>query len=242
MALREVLLLGSLVAVGTAGFVHERARTRRRLDGMLDQERRLRRAVRALRARRRHLKKEIRALDGDPYYIERVARALGYRSLGAPAPPDGSVDPGAAPAAVARGGWIPIEGPGGGGVPDAVDPPMPPAPPSAEQARQMLASLGYESLEHFQRKMMGSHNGGAFDAPTLGRLRTLLGLLSRSGFPSVKAFQAAHGLAPDGILGRRTERRMQEIATSPPPRHPPARRSRVVVHSGDVERTPRGGG
>ena len=239
MALREVLLLGSLAAVGTVGFVHQRARTRERLDAMLAQERRLRGEIRALRARRRHLKKEIRALDGDPYYIERVARALGYHSLGGPAPPDGSVPLGLDPTALARGGWVPLEGPGGGGVPDTVEAP---ALPPGEQARQTLARLGYDTLEHFQRKMMSSHNGGVLDAPTLGRLRALLALLGRSGCPSVKAFQARHGLTADGILGRLTERRMEAIASCPAPKHPPAPRSGVVVHSGDTGRTSGGGG
>jgi peptidoglycan hydrolase-like protein with peptidoglycan-binding domain len=82
------------------------------------------------------------------------------------------------------------------------------------RARQALAALGYTSVDHFQRKMMGGRPTGRLDEATQKRAIELAGMIRALGFASVKEFQARNGLAPDGIFGRRTEQRATKLLRS----------------------------
>jgi hypothetical protein len=133
-------------------------------------------------------------------------------------PPQGQPLPAPAPAGPAPGGAQPV-------------------PPALDPDQQLLASLGYGSVEEFQSKMMRGRPSGALDDATRARLHQLSGMLSRLGYASVKDFQARYGLGGDGIVGRRTEQRMVTALRQRQPDRRPGRGSTVVVeHGGSMQR------
>lgn len=232
MSLREAILTACLVALGVVGFREQSARNQRELSELLRREQALTRELTALRLRDRCLRREADALQHDRYYIERVARAdLGWRpsSQGEP-----GLSPPGMPDAVALAPnsllpMSPVPSPGTPQAPPAPGPTQPPAPgpvtpqPSplpippgappatpqadAAAAQQVVAVLGYSSVEHFQAKMMNGRADGAAGQATLARAQQLAQLLQRLGYDSVKAFQKRNRLTPDGVMGRVTEQR-----------------------------------
>ena len=196
MTTREAFLLACGLVVGLVAFRRESARNQATLLALVRRERALAAAVRRLRRREYALRQECRALLNDPYYIERVARAeLGWRPA-----PGRPIGPSLPAALVAQA--LP-----------SLEPrlPRPGAPEPAPSAKECLAWLGYESVEHFQRKMMGGRVTGVLDAATEARARALRTMVLSLGFRSVRDFQRRCGLKPDGILGRRTERKLNEM-------------------------------
>jgi len=205
MALRYWFLCACLVAVGIVAFRDARRRNRETLERLFTRERALLGQVRTLRLRQRALRRESEALHTDRYYVERVARAeIGWRRTGgSDAPFPNRLPPLAPPATLVLG--LPSLAPN---LPPAAIPDLP-KPPSGKQC---LAWLGYDTVVHFQRKMMPGRRSGQLDGATAARARRLMALLRRLGFDSVEAFQKRHGLTPDGIFGRRSERcLLQEI-------------------------------
>ena len=224
MTIRETILIACLVALGAVRLRDEIQRDRARLAALVRRERASAAEVQALRQRGHALRLEARALESDRYYVERVARAdLRWRPApgrtdeappSAP-PPDPSPAPGARPPLLlvqSLPSLVPDPSPAPGTRPPPVQAeqvPMPvPQPPVDQPA---LALLGYDSVERFQRKMMQSRPSGVLDESTAQRARELLGLVRRLGYDSVKGLQARNGLTPDGVLGKRTERRAVEL-------------------------------
>ncbi len=198
MRIREALLLACALVVGLIAFRRESARNQATLLSLVRRQRALSAAVRRLRQREHALRQECRALLTDPYYIERVARAeLGWRPA-----PGRRIGPSVPlePVLVAEG--LPSLEPS---LPQATAPRREPTP------RECLAWLGYESVEHFQRKMMRGKASGVLDAATVARLRSLRAMVLSLGFRSVAELQRHCGLKPDGIFGRRTERKLNEL-------------------------------
>jgi len=225
VSVRETILMTCLVALGAVNFREQSAANRRQVAGLLRREQCLARETLALRHRARALRLEADALARDRYFVERVARAdLGWRpgSLREPGlGPPGLLQPLEPPSALAQ---TPRSLP-----PVFPAPPPPPAPspvapvpqpPRADPAlvHQALASLGYESVGHFQTKMMRGRTDGQPDAATLTRAQQLAELLRRLGYDSVKTFQRRNRLAPDGIMGRRTEQRALDLLHRRTPR------------------------
>jgi hypothetical protein len=213
MSVREVVLYSVLAALGAYSFCHERAWGRRRLGGLAARERRLALDVRRLRQRERDLRAEARALRTDPYYVERTIREqFGWRPVPGSArvvPPIDVPTVGDSPGVLAR--IVPslrVPQPSATRPPGPAPAPTPRAPaprPAVDPDRRLLASLGYTSVSHFQRKMMRGHATGRIDGATRARARQMAARLQRLGHTSVQAFQRAHGLTVDGIYGRRTE-------------------------------------
>ncbi|NQT86348.1 peptidoglycan-binding protein [bacterium] len=83
-----------------------------------------------------------------------------------------------------------------------------------ERAQQALAALGYTSVGHFQRKMMGGRPTGRLDRATQRRAVALAGMIRSLGFASVKEFQSRNGLKPDGVFGRVSEKRAAKLLRS----------------------------
>jgi len=224
MSLRETILIGVLVALGVVGFQRETERDRQHLEQLLQRERELEAETSALRDRGRALRRQGDALESDRYYVERVARAeLGWRPSPARDPilPPNAPVPTPAPSMMAQNlpdstrpllpqvnPPAPPPAPPPPAQPPGQPPAQPPAPPAGGDA---LVLLGYDSIEHFQRKMMSGNASGALDDATVARARKLVELLRRLGFDSVKAFQQRNGLAADGVLGRRTEQRALDL-------------------------------
>lgn len=218
MTVREVVLFAILVGLGAHSFRHERAWTRRRLRFLRTREWRVGGEVRQLCRRQRDLRAEEVALGSDCYYVERMAREqLGWRPVLRREPVPSPVDVptlGVEPGELAFG--VPSLAPS---LPAPVGPPATPAPPApaappppprrqADGGGELLAALGYTSVNHFQQKMMRRHVTGAVDEATRRRARTMRARLAHLGFQSVREFQQRHRLTPDGIYGKRTERRV----------------------------------
>lgn len=204
MRIREALLLACALGVGLVAFRRESGRNRAALVRLLRRERALATTTRRLREREHALRQECRALLSDPYYIERVARAeLGWRPE--PGRPIGPSLPAEA-ALVAQG------------VP-SLEPTLPQATVVRQpaSASECVAWLGYESVRHFQCKMMPGRASGRLDGATAARARALRAMVIGLGFSSVRAFQRRCGLKPDGILGRRTEQKLKEMFGRRPP-------------------------
>ncbi len=198
MRIREALLLACALVVGLIAFRRESARNQATLLALVRRQRALSAAVRRLRQRDHALRQECRALLTDPYYIERVARAeLGWRPA-----PGRRIGPSVPAGAVLVAEALPSLEPS---LPQAVAPPREPTP------RECLAWLGYGSVEHFQRKMMNGKPSGEIDAATAARLRALRAMVLGLGFRSVEELQRHCGLKPDGIFGRRTEQKLNEL-------------------------------
>lgn len=233
MRIGEVLLLACLVTLGTVSFVDHRAASRRTLRRILRMKRRLQEEVCSLRQRQRALKNEAEALRNDPYYVERMAREqLGWQPIYTPTPA-----PPIDPAMPTTGTALAQRGP-------ATTVPRRPRPPRSQASRgkTLLAALGYGSAAHFQRKMMGGRSAtGTIDGTTAARARGLLAMLHRSGCASVKSFQARHGLDADGILGRRTERRLIEVLRVHHARRALSARRGVIAQGGRRESSRSGG-
>jgi len=217
MTVRGTILFGILVVLGVHSFRQQSLWNRRRLAWLRVRERRLARAVGALRQEQRDLRAEARALCTDHYYVERTLREeLGWRPLphrvpaGAPAGAPGMGVPGRELVlAVPR--LAPAAPPATGPLPGAASrAPAAPGPAPARRQedvdRALLAWLGYGSVSRFQRKMMRGRGAGEMDGATRRRARGMVAMLRRVGYESVRAFQARHGLVPDGIYGRLTER------------------------------------
>ena len=204
MTARETLLFGILVVVGVCSFRQESEWNQYRLGSLHARERQVAAVVRHLRQRQRDLRAESAALSTDPYYVERMVREqFGWRPPSGSVPavsPDGVPTLGGSPGELAR--TMPSVDPT---PPSPPSPPSPPPPP-ADPDRQLLADLGYRSVPHFQRKMMSGQASGDLDRATRQRARAMMALLKRVGYVSVREFQQAHRLTPDGIYGRRTER------------------------------------
>ena len=206
MRARDIILFGILVAVGVLRFQGERAWGARHLAALRARERSLGCDVRRLQQRRRGLRGEGRALSSDPYYVERTLREqYGWGPPRRPAGVPALAEPGGELARV-----VPGFGPTG---PRATRPPQPVQPsrpepprPQVDADRALLERLGYTSVAHFQRKMMGGSGSGALDGATRARARRMMALLQGVGYTSVRAFQRGRGLTADGIYGRRTER------------------------------------
>jgi hypothetical protein len=206
MSIREAILCVVLAVVGAIAFRQAQLRDQRRLAELVRRGRALSHEVRALRQRRRDLRREADALCHDRYYVERVARAELHwqpeagRGLDSPLPR--LAPPAASPSALVQG--LPSLAPSFP-LPAVLEPPKPPT------GQQCLAWLGYDTVEHFQRKMMTKRPSGTLDDATVARARQLVAMMQQLGFESVKAFQRRHGLTPDGILGRKTERRARRL-------------------------------
>ena len=209
MRISEALLLVTVLAIGTVVFLDQRAMNRHRLTQMLRKELLLRQQVEAMRQRELALEHERWALTNDPYYVERMVREeLGWKPIHDPTL--------ALAVAITYPPAIPSAAEG------AFDmAPVPPTRSPEEDAQLMLSLLGYESASHFQRKMMSRHVTGKVDGQTVARASGLIALLQRVGCGSVKEFQARHGVAVDGILGRRTEQRLRDKANEYPRRRRP---------------------
>ena len=232
MTVREGFFFACLLALGIQGFQQVRESNHRRLAHLLQYERTLSDDLKGLEARQGNLVRESDALQNDRYYIERLARSeLGWRPAADPAklPLSPGMPPlGDSPAGLAQGA------PG-----SPTGPVAPPAPVDCD--RQLIAAIGYLSIDDFQRKMMNGRVTSTLDAPTRERARKLGDELRRRGFASVKEFQANQGVTQDGVLGRDTEQRLLALARPQPAPRRPARPAGIVVHNGNTERRRPGG-
>ncbi|MFP4056752.1 MAG: hypothetical protein ACLF0G_07775 [Candidatus Brocadiia bacterium] len=212
MSIREAFLFALLLVLATTAFRQAHQRNRQLRARLVRREAALRRNIACLQDAKRHLRREVAALHGDRYYLERMARAhLRWRPRGGDAGCAPYAPPGYRQEAevLARGPAV-----SGGPHPDG------PRALSPGNGRALLSALGYDSVEHFQRKMMSDHVTGEVDMPTVQRARELVTILRKLGFGSVEAFQREHGLKPDGILGRRTEQRARELLRTRQPSAP----------------------
>lgn len=246
MAFREGILIAILIALGAVAFREKRAQNARRLEAVLERKRRLATAIRDIHARCVALRAQMDAFQNDPYYIERVAREeLGW------VPPGGDVPgdlPGSDPPAGTEATELARVAPGRSGPPREGDgrPPQPrnwqePDQDDPAEGQGLLATLGYDSASHFQRKMMSGRRTGVLDEATRSRARQVLAMLHGLGCESVKEFQVRHGLTTDGIFGRRTELCARELLRAQRPCRRPWGRTGIVAHQ-DGSVAPRPGG
>ena len=250
MAFREGILIAILIALGAVAFREKRAQNARRLEAVLERKRGLATAIRDMKARCVALRAQIDALQNDPYYIERVAREeLGWVPPGGDVPGD---SPGSDPPPGTEVTELARVAPGRSGPPregDGRSPQRATQPPNWQEPDEndpaegqgLLATLGYDSASHFQRKMMSGRRTGVLDEATRTRARQVLAMLRGLGCESVKEFQLRHGLTTDGVIGRRTERCARELLRAQRPCRRPWGRTGVVAHR-DGSVAPRPGG
>jgi len=246
MTLRAMILFAAFIALGVFTFREERLRNRARLARLIRRQRRLRQEVQKLHRERVDLRREADALRSDRYYVERVARhQLAWRPSAQERHPSAPQLPplGRQPGELVEGlPSLPPSLPGPVGPaprPATVRAPQPPRQPQADRDRRLLACLGYRSVDHFQCKMMRGRPSGVLDDATRVRVRDLANALRQLGFESVKEFQARHRLTPDGIYGRRTERRVRQLLRRRS--RAAGRSSRVIVHRGPIDHRRSGG-
>jgi hypothetical protein len=231
VSVREAILMSCLIVLGVVNYRERSSENRSRLAAMLAREQALTRDVAALREKGRALRREADALAHDRYYVERVVRAdLRWRpsplrdpGITPPFEPPSAIalaPPPVVPLPVTPGGRAPAPPPTPSPVPSPVPGPAPAPVPRADPTlvQQAIASLGYDSPEHFQSRMMGRRPDGQADAATLARAQQLNALLRQLGCDSVKTFQQRNRLAADGVMGRRTEQRALDLLRRRSPR------------------------